>query len=197
MGHVRINGHFACAAALLAAGSLTFTACSGGGTGTGGTAGSTTTGTGGTGGTGGAPPAEPFQPAGCAFKVAPRPEYIDWSSGSTEVGATPNIRRVRLGLGGNVKPGAAGKADPATTIGIAWQTDDGTLASEVTWGDSPDPSTWPAENRASGVTWLTPAGLLNPNGDARMHEVHICGLKPATTYHYRVGGGPAGKASWR
>ena len=196
MRHVRINGYLACAAALLAAGSLTFTACSGGGTGTGGTAGSTTTGTGGTGGTGGAPPAEPFQPAGCGFKVAPRPEYIDWSSGSTEVGATPNIRRVRLGLGGNVKPGAAGKADPATTIGIAWQTDDGTLASEVAWGDSPDPSTWPAENRASGVTWLTPAGLLNPNGDARMHEVHICGLKPATTYHYRVGGGPAGKEVW-
>src|SRR5262249_48728138 len=51
-------------------------------------------------------------------------------------------------------------------------------------------------NRTNGVTWLTPAGELNSNGDARMHEAYVCGLKPATTYYYRVGGGPSGKESW-
>src|SRR6185437_9539613 len=30
----------------------------------------------------------------------------------------------------------------------------------------------------------------------RMHEVYVCGLQPATTYSYRVGGGPAGKEVW-
>lgn len=153
-------------------------------------------GTGGTGGTGGSAPAQPFAPQGCQFKVAPRPEYIDFAPGKDVVGPSPNIRRVRLGLGGNTAVGAAGRADPATSAGFAWQTDDGTLASDITWGDSPDPSTWPAENRAKGVSWLTPAGTINPNGDARMHEVYVCGLSPATTYYYRVGGGPQGAEVW-
>lgn len=137
-----------------------------------------------------------FQPEGCAFKIGSREEYIGFVSGKDDVGEAPNIRRVRLGLGGNVVPGAEGRADPATSAAFGWQTDDGTLASAVTWGTTPDPATWPAENRADGVTWLTPAGLLNPQGDERMHEAYVCGLTPATTYYYRVGGGPTGKEVW-
>lgn len=130
-----------------------------------------------------------FQPEGCDFKVAPRPEYMDYSVGRTEVGATPNIRRVRLGLGGHVSQGAPGRADPATSFGVAWQTDDGTLISEVEWGAGPDPASWDPADRTSGFTWLTPAGTLNSTGDARMHEAYVCGLEPDTTYYYRVGGG--------
>lgn len=172
--------------------------CDGDTTGSGGTgATGASGGSGGSGGGGGgAPTAQSYKPAGCEFEIAPRPEYLDWSVGKTDTQPTPNIRRVRLGLGGNVAPGAPGKADPARSIGIAWQTDDGTLASEVVWGTSPDPATWPKENRASGATWLTPKGLIQPNGDARMHEVHLCGLTPATTYYYRAGGGPAGSEVW-
>ncbi|MEZ4314699.1 MAG: metallophosphoesterase family protein [Polyangiaceae bacterium] len=181
---------------LAAATSAAVAACDGesgtmGDTGT--TTASTTTGTG---GAGGGLPDGPLEPAGCDFKVAPRPEYIDWSTSRNDVGATPNIRRVRLGLGGNVKTGSPGRADPSTSAGVAWQTDDGTLASEITWGSSPDPATWPAENRVSGATWLTPEGVLNGNGDQRMHEVYVCGLTPETTYYYRVGGGPAGQEVW-
>ena len=29
-----------------------------------------------------------------------------------------------------------------------------------------------------------------------MHEAYVCGLAPATTYYYRVGGGPAGDEVW-
>ncbi|UQA59666.1 purple acid phosphatase family protein [Polyangium aurulentum] len=137
-----------------------------------------------------------FKPEGCGFEVAPRPEYLDFSKGSTAVSAAPDIRRVRLGLGGNVTVGAEGRADPATSAGFAWQTDLETLVSEVQWGTDPDPAKWPAENRRSGVTWGTPAGFLSPQGDERMHEAYICGLTPATTYYYRVGGGPAGKEVW-
>lgn len=150
-----------------------------------------------------APPAPPpevtgqdFQPQGCDFKVGPREEYIDYIAAKTETAAAPNIRRVRLGLGGNVAVGAAGRADPATTAAFGWQTDDGTLVSEVTWGTAPNPAGWPAENRANGVTWLTPEGVLNGSGDSRMHEAYVCGLTPATTYYYRVGGGPAGAEVW-
>lgn len=199
MRHDRRATTFACLLSVALAGAGLASCDGGSGETSTGTAGSGAGGTGaagGAGGAGGGPPPAPFQPQGCDFKVASRPEYTSWSSGSTEVGATPNIRRVRLGLGGNVKVGAPGRADPSTSVGFAWQTDDGTLASEVAWGSSPDPSTWPAENRTSGVTWLTPEGLINANGEARMHEVYVCGLTPATTYYYRVGGGPAGEEVW-
>ncbi|MDC3954980.1 metallophosphoesterase family protein [Polyangium jinanense] len=146
------------------------------------------------------PPPEPnierFQPEGCDFEIATRPEYLNFQRGSAKVSAAPDIRRVRLGLGGNVELDAPGRADPATSAGFGWQTDPETLASEIQWGTTPDPSTWPAANRKNGVTWVTPEGLFAPQGDDRMHEAYLCGLSPATTYYYRVGGGPAGKEVW-
>jgi hypothetical protein len=141
---------------------------------------------------------ESFQPKGCGFSVAPRPEYKEYSIGDNDVGATPNIRRVRLGLGGNVSAGAANRADPSTSIAMAWQTDAGTYATQVTWGKTPDPTSWPAENRADGVRFIVPQTetTINGQGDEWLHEAYLCGLEPATTYYYRVGGGPAGKEVW-
>jgi hypothetical protein len=187
------------AAALLGAAAFA-AACqdtSGGGTGasTGtGTSSSSSSGTGGS-GTGGAGPVSSFTPAGCSFSIAPRPEYTGFAKQSPTNGATPNLRRVRLGLGGNVAVGSAGRADPATSFGVAWQSDDGTLATEVTWGSDPDPGKWPATNRSSGVTWLTPH-QTGSTVDERMHEAYVCGLTPASTYYYRVGGGAAGGEVW-
>jgi acid phosphatase type 7 len=194
---VRISG----AALLLGAAALGVVSCqntgasggTGASSGAGGHAGTTTGGTAGA-GAGGAAPAE-FTPQGCAFTIAPRPEYTGFMPATSTVGATPNIRRVRLGLGGNVT-GTTGRADPATSIAMAWQTDEGTFASEVEWGAGTDPTAWPTANHASGVTWDTPQGALNGNGPERMHEVYVCGLAPATTYGYRVGGGPAGSEVW-
>ena len=37
------------------------------------------------------PGSQAFSPKGCGFKVAPRPEYKDYSEGKTDVGATPNF----------------------------------------------------------------------------------------------------------
>jgi hypothetical protein len=160
---------------------------------TGSTSGNTTSS--GAGGGGGATPVSSFTPQGCGFSIAARAEYKEYTLSAPTNGATPNIRRVRLGLGGNVE-GTTGRADPSTSIAVAWQTDDGTLASEIAWGADPDPSKWDAANRVSGVTWLTPQGDLNPNGDERMHEVYVCGLSPETTYYYRVGGGASGSEVW-
>lgn len=160
-----------------------------------GTGGATSTASGGAGGTGGSAAITSYTPAGCSFSVAPRAEYLNFALGTPVNGASPNIRRVRLGLGGNVDVGAPGHADPSTSIAVAWQTDDGTLASEITWGSDPDPAKWPAANRAGGITWRTP-GLNTILGDEIMHEVYLCGLTPSTTYYYRVGGGPAGSEAW-
>lgn len=137
-----------------------------------------------------------FTPTGCSFSVSTRPEYTDFGPGRAESSASPNIRRVRLGLGGNVAIGAAGRADPSTSIGVAWQTDEGTFASELAWGTTPDPASWPKENRTSGITWLTPPGMINGTDPQRMHEAYVCGLTPATTHYYRVGGGAPGAEVW-
>jgi acid phosphatase type 7 len=71
------------------------------------------------------------KPQGCKFDVAPRPEYLEYGPSQPVTAGDPKIRRIRLGLGGNVAVGAEGHADPSTSMGFAWQTDDGTLASEV------------------------------------------------------------------
>ena len=163
-----------------------------------GTSSSGSTGSGGSGGAGGSGGglAAPFQPQGCAFSIASRSEYKDFGPGKPTVGKSAGIRRVRLGLGGNIAPGAAGRADPATSIAFTWESSEDTLASEAQWGKSPDPATWPKENRADGVTWATPASSINGKNDERMHEVYLCGLTPATTYYYRVGGGAPGSEAW-
>ena len=185
-------------AALIAAG-LTAAACHGtaatGSTSSASSAASTSSSSSGSGGSGGAGPAS-FTPQGCAFSIAARPEYTGFQAAPQKVGATPNIRRVRLGLGGNVAPGVAGHADPSSSIGVAWQTDADTLVSELAWGAGPDASKWPAAQRVSGVTWLTPHGNLTNLDDERMHEAYLCGLEAATTYYYRAGGGPAGGEVW-
>jgi hypothetical protein len=152
-------------------------------------------GDGGSGGGGGGL-AAPFQPQGCSFSIASRAEYKEFGPGKPVVGKSADIRRVRLGLGGNVAAGAAGHADAATSIAFAWESSGDTLASEAPWGKSPDPTTWPQENRAAGVTWATPASTINGTHDERMHEVYLCGLTPATTYYYRVGGGAPGSEAW-
>jgi acid phosphatase type 7 len=176
--------------------------CSSGDTGSGGHASTSSSGGvggagGGSGGAGGGSAVVDFTPEGCAFSIASRPEYGSFAVADATVGAHPNIRRVRLGLGGNITPGAKGHADPSTSIAFAWQTDDdGTLASDVAWGTDPNPAMWSAKDRTSGVTWLTPHGTLGATADERMHEAYVCGLTPASTYYYRVGGGPAGHEVW-
>jgi hypothetical protein len=188
-----------------------------GGTGTGGSAGTggSTVGAGG----GGLGPNGVFTPQSCGFQIAPRMEYTNWQASAPVLGTMPNIRRVRLGLGGNVE-GTTGRADPSTEFGVAWQTDlptdaskcsatcsateacfgtscaPFTLASEVQWGTTADPTSWPAANHTTGVSWLTPPGSINDNGPEIMHEAYVCGLTPGTTYYYRVGGGPTAGAQW-
>jgi hypothetical protein len=189
--------------AMTAALGLAAAACGGGGNNTGGgtTTGTGGNGTGGTTGTGGNAGGSNvsngvYHPTGCGFSVAGRPEYEGFAAGSDKLGAAVMIQRVRLGLGGDVSTGAAHRADPSTSIGVGWQTDEGTLATTMAWGNDPDPSKWPAANVAKGATWDTPPGLLGNQPAERMHEVYACGLTPDTTYYFRVGGGPAGKEQW-
>lgn len=69
--------------------------------------------------------------------------------------------------------------DPSTTMAILWRTDPDTYASRVEYGTDPS---FGASNDGRSFT------LVGDEDFGRVHEVHLCGLTPGTTYHYRVGG---------
>lgn len=87
-------------------------------------------------------------------------------------GSAPTPTRVRPALG----------SDPATMATLSWTTDAGTEASAVQLGRT---ETLGAEVYGASFE------LGSAGDDLRVHEVRICGLEPATTYRYRVGGAAA------
>lgn len=102
------------------------------------------------------------------------------------VRSTPNAVFARLGdertLGANAVPKAIHvtfAADPRSTATVLWRTDDATHASVVEFGRSP------AALDRRQVGHVSRAGFGTP---ITMHEVHLCGLEPDTTYYYRAGG---------
>lgn len=112
-----------------------------------------------------------YQPEGCMHTV------------HTLEGARGNFRGDTTTFGPRWMPRAVHTgwaADPSTTITVAWNTDAATRASVVQIGERPD-----AMDRTV-VGHVSTAGM-SANA-VSVHEVHICGLRPDTTYHYRVGG---------
>jgi hypothetical protein len=85
------------------------------------------------------------------------------------LGAWPTPRQVHLGWPG----------EPSSTVAALWRTDADTLASRVQYGTT---SRYGQEAHGASFLW---AG--DPDA-GRVHEVQLCDLEPATTYHYRVGG---------
>ena len=84
-------------------------------------------------------------------------------------GASPSPRHVHMSW----------SSDPSSSQAILWQTDADTLATMVEYATAgTDPEF------ALGGSFLASA---TPE-DGRLHEVHLCGLKPGTRYTYRVGG---------
>jgi hypothetical protein len=122
------------------------------------------------------PPAEgaaplAYTPDGCTHRV------------TTPVGTTNNFRGDRATFGAAPDPRAvhvSWPADPATAAAFVWSTDAETRATVVQYGTRPDA----LDQTAVGS--VSTAGAAGNRVTA--HEVHVCGLAPDTTYHYRVGG---------
>jgi hypothetical protein len=140
-----------------------------------------------------------YAPLGCAYQVAP-PENAQRSLGYTDfsvdtssrvgsvAGATPE--RVRLGLGGATTMGKAGYADPTTSAVFTWETVEQDSNAKVKLGTSAGA----LQDVHTGYAWTAPAEL--GSGAFHMHEVHVCGLLPGTTYYYAVGGGAPSHEVW-
>jgi hypothetical protein len=112
-----------------------------------------------------------YTPTGCAHRVTALMGTFDNYRGDTATfGPMPAPRGVHVGW----------PADPATAAAFVWRTDGATRASAVQYGTDPAALTQTAvgsvSTGGSGANELT------------VHEVHVCGLTPDTTYHYRVGG---------
>ena len=141
-----------------------------------------------------------YTPQGCAYTVAPPATLAltnlaldDATSVGDATAAAP--QRVRLGLGGNSDLGKAGYADPSTTAAFTWQSASQNHAAKVKLGT--DPNT--LSDVHAGYVWTTPpptAAIGASEPESYMHEVHVCGLNPATTYYYQVGGGASGAEVW-
>jgi hypothetical protein len=130
---------------------------------------------------------------GCAYTYTPPATLGFTSLALDDTGAVDPTngapQRVRLGLGGGTTKGQPGYADPTTTAAFTWETTESNHAAKVQLGTSPT-----ALSQAhTGYVWSeTSLGGTATN----MHEVHVCGLTPDTTYFYQVGGGPSGAEVW-
>lgn len=135
-----------------------------------------------------------YTPAGCAYTFTPpdTDAFTDIANDGTDLltdVASSAPLRVRIGLAGGTTAGQAGYADPTTTAAFTWESTGNTHAAKIKIGTSPDA----LGDVHAGYSWVTPAGLGQP---IQMHEAHVCGLQPGTTYYYQVGGPAQGGDSY-
>ena len=134
----------------------------------------------------------------CDYSVGAPPGAIDVALDASRavvdmMGSAPV--RVRLGLGGGTDSSAKGYADPSRSVVVTWESIAPDPNAKVRLGKNPAQ----LDDVRSGYTWTTPppmTGLGTNDPPASLHEVHLCGLEPGTTYTYQVGGGAAGQELW-
>jgi purple acid phosphatase-like protein/calcineurin-like phosphoesterase family protein len=120
----------------------------------------------------------------CGYAVTTRDGASPPAAGSPMLGADATPWGLHLGLIG----------DPTTTLVVVWRTnDDTTLASTVQYGVG-----GMTDQTVEGITFSYPTANQAPGQPpVRVHQGHLCGLQPGTTYSYRVGGKDgAGNEKW-
>ncbi len=123
-----------------------------------------------------------YTPTGCGYTVT-SPDVGEALMGGDAVGATPSIDHVHVSWAG-----------PTTsTFAVNWRSDSATMLSQVLYGTD-EAAVRVADGAGTGVSvqlghTMFYSGLADPRGTGtRLHEVHVCGLTPATRYFYKVGG---------
>jgi len=123
----------------------------------------------------------PYQPGCCDYEVLIPDEVIESGFDDGTVGA---------GAPDHVHLSWAGPSH--TSITVSWRSHRDGTATQVLYGKSADAvsdASGPSDDvaRSTGHHVLY-SSFLDGATETRMHEVHICGLEPSTTYHYKVGG---------
>ncbi|MBO6937153.1 MAG: fibronectin type III domain-containing protein [Deltaproteobacteria bacterium] len=124
-----------------------------------------------------------YTPDGCSYEVS-TPLVVSFERGGEDVGADADPIHVHVGV----------SDDTTSTFNVNWSTDLDTKVSTILYGtDQAAVSGADAAGtdvmEASGHTFVyeTTVESLIDSGFVRIHEVHVCGLDPATTYYYKVG----------
>lgn len=122
-----------------------------------------------------------YTPTGCTYEVR-TPTVRDAQMGSDVFGTSPTADHVHVSW--------AGPTD--TTIAVIWRSDADTMASSILIGTDMA-AVMAADGAATGVErhdghTVLYSSAASGAGAERLHEVHVCGLTPDTTYYYRVGG---------
>ena len=112
---------------------------------------------------------------GCPFTVTTPNETTAPVKDDGSVGTAPTPIDVHMAYVG----------DPKSSISITWATDVGTRGTELEWGADASYG-----NKTKGFWFAYPTDLAGSDPPSvGIHQVHLCGLTPGTTYHYRVGTG--------
>lgn len=112
---------------------------------------------------------------GCPFTITTPAETTAPVKDDGAVGANPTPRDVHLAYVG----------DPTTTISVTWATDVDTRGTTLEWGADTSYG-----HKTPGFWFAYPTDLAGDDPPSvGIHQVHLCGLSPGTTYHYRVGTG--------
>jgi hypothetical protein len=120
-----------------------------------------------------------YTPEGCDYEVV-TPEVAEAERGSAEIGPSPTPSLIHVSYAG----------PSHSSFAVNWQTDEETKVSTILYG---------TDEGAVGSADASTADVMEQNGHQvlfidllegrnRIHEVHVCGLDPATTYYYKVGG---------
>lgn len=131
-----------------------------------------------------------YTPEGCDYTVT-TPEVDRALFGATDVWEDWQPEHVHLSW--------AGPTD--STFAVNWRTGNRTTVSQVLYGTDPE-AVETADGQGDGVRMQEGHTLLyasifdvDPGKEedvedvgTRVHEVHVCGLTPSTTYYYKVGG---------
>jgi len=112
---------------------------------------------------------------GCPFTITTQNETTAPVKDDGSVGAAPDPRDQHLAYVG----------DPKSSISVTWATDVGTRGTTLEWGADTSYG-----HKTKGFWFAYPTDLAGSDPPSvGIHQVHLCGLSPGTTYHYRVGTG--------
>ena len=135
------------------------------------------------------PEALSYTPEGCAYEVS-TPEVREARMSGDVTGSAPEPAFIHAGW--------AGPTDG--TFAVNWRTDEATTVSQILYGvDEAAVRDADAPDEAAGVYAQIGHQVLFEalvGGPIRLHETHVCGLDPGTTYYYKVGGPGAWSAPY-
>lgn len=119
-----------------------------------------------------------YTPAGCDYEVS-TPEVSETRRGVDFFDDDDAVDHVHVSFA----------SDSSRTFAVNWRSGIRTLASRILYG--PDRATVEAAEAPRGLVQGSNGHQILFRGigaGTRVHEVHVCGLSPDTTYYYKVGG---------